>query len=104
MYERKWEYIPTHFPDLPSIQSFFERFTRNRQSLRNVGSAVVSLLTRHVSDYFVFSRDALPLITRTEEEAVVGRYGIDNYVMGAVWDRNRRNQTSQLIDSTFVGE
>ena len=46
----------------------------------------------------------MPLITRTEEEAVVGRYGIDNYVMGAVWDRNRKNQTSQLIDSTFVGE
>ena len=48
VYERKWEYIPTHFPDLPSIHSFFARFTRNRQSLRNVGSAVVSLPTRHV--------------------------------------------------------
>ena len=42
-------------------------------------------------------------MSRTEEQAVIGRYMIDNYLMGVVWDDNRANQTAQLIDATAAG-
>ena len=63
------------------------------------------ILVCNIQDYFIFSKQALHLITHLEEEAVIGRMQIDNFIMGKVyWNMTSNRAKSELVDATAVGK
>lgn len=44
------------------------------------------------------------LISNSEEDAVIGRMQVDNFIMGSVyWNETNKRPKSELVDATAVG-